>query len=102
MTSMNRRNFIQKSALASLTASILPASTNAFVPAHNWDGYDFGKGPAITERLNQGPFPTYQPEDVITGAEVIMATTPSKKRVANYGMGLATYLCDERGPAKKE
>jgi len=99
---MNRRNFFQKSALASLAAGVLPASANAFVPAHNWDGYDFGAGPAITGRLNQGPFPTYKPEDVVPGAEVIMATTPSKKRVPNYGMGLTTYLCDEMGPAKKE
>jgi len=99
---MNRRNFFQKSALASLAASTLPGTVNAFVPAHNWDGYDFGSGPKITDRLNQGPFPTYKPEDVVPGADVIMATTPSKRRVSNYGMGMATYLCDEAGPAKKE
>ena len=98
---MNRRNFLQNSVLASLAAGVMPDSAKAFVPAHNWDGYDFGGGPAITNRLNQGPFPTYKPEDVISGAEVIMATTPSKKRVPNYGMGLATYLCDEMGPARK-
>lgn len=98
---MKRRNFIQKSALASLFASALPGKANAFVPAHNWDGYDFGKGPVITDRLNQGPFPTYLPEDVVPGADVIMATTPSKKRVHNYGMGLTTYLCDEMGPPGK-
>jgi hypothetical protein len=99
---MNRRSFFQKSAFASLSASMLPGTSNAFVPAHNWDGYDFGSGPKITDRLNQGPFPTYKPEDVLPGADVIMATTPSKKRVSNYGMGMTTYLCDEAGPAKKE
>ena len=99
---MNRRSFFQKSALASLGASALPGTLNAFVPAHNWDGYDFGSGPKITDRLNQGPFPTYKPEDVVPGADVIMATTPSKKRVSNYGMGMTTYLCDEAGPAKKQ
>lgn len=99
---MNRRSFIQKAALASVAAHTLHGKANAFVPAHNWDGYDFGSGPAITNRLNQGPFPTYAPEDVVPGADVIMATTPSKKRVPNYGMGLTTYLCDEAGPAKKE
>ena len=57
---MNRRNFFQKSALVSLAASALPGAANAFVPAHNWDGYDFGSGPEITDRLNQGPFPTLQ------------------------------------------
>ena len=99
---MNRRNFFQKSALASLAASTLPGISNAFVPAHNWDGYDFGSGPKITDRLNQGPFPTYKPEDVVPGSDVIMSTTPSKKSVSNYGMGMTTYLCDEAGPAKKE
>jgi hypothetical protein len=100
---MNRRNFIQKSAWASLLAGGLPTtSAQAFVPAHNWDGYDFGPGPVITDRLNQGPFPCYKPEEVIIGSEVIMATTPSKKRVPNYGMGLTVYLCDEMGPARKE
>jgi hypothetical protein len=99
---MNRRNFISKAALASMAAGMLPEAANAFVPAHNWEGYDFGAGPIITNRLNQGPFPSYLPEDVVPGAEVIMATTPSKKRVPNYGMGLTTYLCDEMGPAKKE
>jgi len=88
---MNRRNFLQKSALASVVASTLPGTANAFVPAHNWDGYDFGSGPKITDRLNQGPFPTYKPEDFVPGSEVIMATTPSKKRVSNYGMGMTTY-----------
>jgi hypothetical protein len=62
---MNRRNFIQKAALASVAASVFPAAANAFVPAHNWDGYDFGSGPVISNRLNQGPFPTYLPEDVV-------------------------------------
>jgi len=98
---MNRRTFFQKSAVASIIASqAVPAKANAFVPAHNWDGYDFGKGPTITSRLNQGPFPSYKPEEVISGGDVIMATTPSLERVSNYGMGMTTYLCDEVGPPK--
>ncbi|MEP7257052.1 MAG: hypothetical protein ABI687_01665 [Flavitalea sp.] len=99
---MNRRNFLQNTTLASIAAGAIPASAKAFVPAHNWDGYNFGAGPIITDRLNQGPFPSYLPEEVVPNAEVIMATTPSKKRVPNYGMGMTTYLCDEIGPAKKE
>src|ERR1700712_763435 len=98
---MDRRKFLQRSALGSVAAVGLPRLANAFVPAHNWDGYDFGPGPVITDRLNQGPFPQYKPEDVVPGAQVIMATTPSKQRVPNYGMGLTTYLCDEAGPASK-
>lgn len=98
---MKRRDFFQKSTVASVIATYaLSGEANAFVPAHNWDGYDFGKGPAITDRLNQGPFPSYKPEEVIPGGDVIMATTPSKARVSNYGMGMTTYLCDELGPPK--
>jgi hypothetical protein len=100
---MKRRDFFQKSAIASLAATHgFSADASAFVPAHNWDGYDFGKGPKITDRLNQGPFPSYKPEEVLPGADVIMATTPSKVRVSNYGMGMTTYLCDEVGPPKNE
>ncbi len=99
---MDRRKFLRRSALTAATAAGLPRVADAFVPAHNWDGYDFGPGPLVSDRLNQGPFPQYKPEDVVPGAEVIMATTPSKRRVPNYGMGLTTYLCDEAGPARKE
>src|SRR5687768_4521519 len=99
---MNRRDFFQKSAIASVAVTTFSGKANAFVPAHNWDGYDFGKGPIITDRLNQGPFPSYKPEEVVPGADVIMATTPSNVRVSNYGMGLTTYLCDEAGPAKNQ
>ena len=100
---MKRRDFFQKSAVASFAAThAFSGKASAFVPAHNWDGYDFGKGPKITDRLNQGPFPSYKPEEVLPGADVIMATTPSKARVSNYGMGMTTYLCDEVGPPKNE
>ena len=101
---MNRIDFFQKSAIASIAASHpLSGKANAFVPAHNWDGYDFGTGPKkISDRLNQGPFRSYKPEEVVPGADVIMATTRSKERVSNYGMGMATYLADEAGPAKNE
>jgi hypothetical protein len=27
----------------------------AFVPAHNWDRYDWGTAPPVRDRLNQGP-----------------------------------------------
>jgi hypothetical protein len=36
--------------------STVPALALADVPWHRWDGYDFGPGPAVTDRLNQGPF----------------------------------------------
>ena len=73
----------------------------AYVPPHNFDKYDFGSGPAIHDRLNQGPFPA----DLYPSWTVVMALTPSDEVVPNYGMGLVTYLCDEIGlqtsPTKK-
>jgi len=31
---------------------VLPAALAADVPAHLWQGFDFGSGPAVRERLN--------------------------------------------------
>jgi hypothetical protein len=45
---MRRRDFMKAGALGAAAA---------YVPPHNFDKYDFGKGPAIRNRLNQGPFP---------------------------------------------
>ena len=97
---MKRRNFLKNTALTLFLGSGVKTA-KGFVPAHNWERYPFGSGPAITDRLNQGPFPTYPPEAVVPGSEVVMATTPSEKILSNFGMGLVTYLCDEAGPAHR-
>jgi hypothetical protein len=81
---MKRREF--------MTAGLLGA-TAAYVPPHNFDKYDFGPGPAIADRLNQGPFPA----DLYPSWTVVMALTPAEQMVHNYGMGLVTYLSDEVG-----
>jgi hypothetical protein len=81
---MKRREF--------MTAGLLGAAA-AYVPPHNFDKYDFGPGPAIPNRLNQGPFPA----DLYPSWNVVMALTPSDEMVHNYGMGLVTYLSDEVG-----
>jgi hypothetical protein len=65
----------------------------AYVPPHNFDKYDFGSGPMIQNRLNQGPFPA----DLYPSWTVVMGLTPSQEVVRNRGMGLVTYLCDEMG-----
>jgi hypothetical protein len=67
----------------------------ADVPSHRWDGYDFGPGPRVTERLNQGPFDIEQDDGWFT----IAATTPSDKPVRNYGLGLVGYTWEEGGPS---
>lgn len=99
---MKRRSFILKGGAAGALAGLNWQTASAKIPAHNWDGYDFGPAPSITERLYQGPFSNYGPEAVAPGASVVMTTTPSKKVVPNYGMGLVTYICDEVGPPKVE
>jgi len=95
-----RRDFL--SLAASMTAAgFVSKSLYGFVPEHNWEKYDFGGGPKVKDRLNQGPFPTYPPEQVVPGSDVVMATTPSQRVLNNFGMGLVTYVCDEAGPPKK-
>src|SRR3974390_2892378 len=68
------------------------------IPTHNFDKYDFGAGPPVTDRLYQGPFST----DDYPSWNVVMALTASNIVVPNYGMGLITYICDEVGPARKD
>jgi hypothetical protein len=82
---MHRREFMKTGMLCTAGA--------AYVPPHNFDRYDFGAGPAVQNRLNQGPFPA----DLYPSWNVVMALTPSDEVVANFGMGLITYLCDEVG-----
>src|SRR5689334_1808743 len=88
---MRRRDFIAASGAMALFAGARSRATTA---VHNFDGYDFGPGPAVSDRLYQGPFPT----DRFAGWQVVMATTASQDIIPGYGMGLITYLCDEVGP----
>ncbi|HTZ48063.1 MAG TPA: hypothetical protein VMH20_10745 [Verrucomicrobiae bacterium] len=80
---MQRRTFFKTGMLGAAAA---------YVPAHNFDKYDFGSGPPVQNRLNQGPFPA----DLYPSWTVVMALTPSEEVVPNFGMGLMTYLCDEK------
>ena len=59
---MERRDFI-KAGLAAGAAVGLAPSLRGWVPQHNWYKYDFGPGPTVRDRLYQGPFPSYAPED---------------------------------------
>jgi hypothetical protein len=91
---MRRRDFLRAGGTAVLAGGLTTPPLHAYVPGHNFDKYDFGSGPAVTDRLYQGPFPT----DLFPSWNVVMATTPSAEPVPNYGMGLVTYICDEVGP----
>jgi len=94
---MNRRDFIQVSGAAA-TGLGLVSRAKAFIPAHNWEGYDFGSGPPVKDRLYQGPFPQYKPEMVVPGSDPVMATTPSEEIIPSYGMGLTVYISGDIGP----
>ena len=91
---MQRRHFLQAGAALSI-ASGLPQVKGQEVPAHNWDQYDFGSGPQITDRLNQGPFGIEQDQ----GWYTILVTSQSNKPVKNYGLGLMGYTWEEGGPS---
>ena len=94
---MLRRDFLRKSLGTSAMASLRLPHANALVRAHNWDKYDFGSGPLVRDRLNQGPFPQYAPDNAIPGDEVVMVTTPTDEVVPNYGKGLVTYITADMG-----
>jgi hypothetical protein len=94
---MQRRDFLKSSAAIAAALQAGGTSARAAVRAHNWDRYDFGAGPVVTDRLNQGPFPQYAPDAAIPSDEVVMTTTPSEVAVPNYGRGLVTYITADMG-----
>jgi hypothetical protein len=97
MTSMQRRDFLKSSVALAVTAELGTGNAHGLVRAHNWAKYDFGSGPPVADRLNQGPFPQYPPDAAIPSDEVVMTTTPSEAVVPNYGKGLVTYITADSG-----
>ncbi|HEY2820569.1 MAG TPA: hypothetical protein VGJ06_05960 [Candidatus Acidoferrum sp.] len=94
---MQRRDFLKSSVLLAATAGAAAKTAKADVPAHNWGKYDFGSGPKVSDRLNQGPFPQYPPGAIIPTDDVVMTTTPTDDVVPNYGKGLVTYITADSG-----
>jgi hypothetical protein len=97
---MDRRSFMKTGGAVIALAGAGLKAAQAYVPAHNWDKYDFGPGPQVKNRLYQGPFPQYAPEEIVPGSDVIMATTPSNEIVPNYGMGLTVYISGDFWPPR--
>ena len=94
---MERRDFIKTGLAAGAAVGIAP-TLGAWVPQHNWDKYDFGPGPAVKDRLYQGPFPSYAPEDYFgEEPEVVQYTMPGKQMLNAFGMGLITYISGDYG-----
>src|SRR6266702_2061277 len=91
---MHRRSFIKAGAALAVLSDIGVGNAQD-VPSHNWDRYDFGSGPKVTDRLNQGPFSIEQDE----GWYTVLVTSQSEKPVRNYGLGLVSYTWEESGPS---
>src|SRR3954468_20131857 len=72
---MDRRKFLKSATATGLAAGLYKATANASIPEHAWDKYDWGPGPAVPDRLYQGPFPQYGPAAIIPESEVWMVTS---------------------------
>jgi hypothetical protein len=90
---ISRRNFLKTGTATTLLIGAGVKLTTADVPVHRWDGYDFGCGPYVKDRLNQGPFGIDQDE----GWRNIGSTSPSDKHIRNFGLGLTAYTWEENG-----
>ena len=77
-------------------AAGLPPVLQSWVPVHNWSGYDFGNGPAVKDRLYQGPFGCYRPDDFF-GGWCFQTTQPGHQQINCMGMGLTTYISGDLG-----
>lgn len=94
---MDRRAFLKSAGTAGILGGMGLQNAKGLVSAHNWGHYNFGLGPAITDRLNQGPFPQYPPQQVFPGGDVVMATTRTREVVPNFGKGLEIYMTGDFG-----
>jgi len=97
---MQRRDFLKSGVALAVAAEAGMGEAHGLVRAHNWDKYDFGSGPAVTDRVNQGPFPQYQPDAAIPTDDVVMTTTPTDEVVPNCGRGLVIYITADMGTAE--
>ena len=91
------KTFPQAAQLRPALSLLAQNPAQGIVAAHNWGKYDFGSGPPVTDRLNQGPFPQYPPDAVIPTDDVVVTCTPSDDVVPNYGKGLVTYITADMG-----
>ena len=92
---MDRRDFLKASLAAGAAVGLSPGLLG-WIPSHNWEEYDFGSGPEVKDRLYQGPFPQYAPENFF-GGMVIQYTTPGKQTINCFGSGLMAYVSGDLG-----
>ena len=53
---MRRRDLLRAGGAVAAVGGLGVPRAHADVPDHQWDGYDFGWRPTVSDRLNQGPF----------------------------------------------
>lgn len=92
---MKRRELIRAGAALAILGATDAGDSRAELPSYLWEGHDFGSGPPVADRLNQGPFGAEQTETWAT----VGSTSPSKARVGNFGSGFVGYTWEESGPA---
>jgi len=71
---MLRRDFLRVGAGLAAATGIGARVSRGDVPDHNWDGYDFGPGSSVPNRLNQGPFGIDQDQGWLTIGYTTMGT----------------------------
>ena len=94
---MRRRDFLKSGVALAAGCGTRNRQSPDLYALTTGTGYDFGSGPPVPDRLNQGPFPQYPPDAVIPTDDVTMTTTPSEEVVPNYGKGLITYITADSG-----
>jgi hypothetical protein len=73
---MQRRSFLKAGGTIAVATGLGTGSLWGHVPTHNFDKYDFGPGPPVSDRLYQGPFsaddypPPGEVPDVAQGDEL--------------------------------
>ena len=98
---MKRRDFIKSGLAAGAALGLAPTLAESWVPVHSWGGYDFGSGPKVTDRLYQGPFGVYAPDD-FHGGWCFQTTMPGKQQINCMGMGMITYISGDYGAPVNE
>jgi hypothetical protein len=91
-----RRDFLKATAAAAASLPFTSTRAAADVPIHLWEGHDFGPGPAVPDRLDQGPFGL---DPGVTNWATVGYSSPGDHHVRNYGTGLIAYTWEEGGPS---
>ena len=92
---VDRRDLFKATAAAAMLGGLGAGVAGADIPVHLWEGCDFGPGPGVPDRLNQGPFGDEQVENWAT----VGSTSPSQEHIRNFGLGLVGYTWEEAGPS---